>query len=143
MTDHGTVLVSDTESSGGHIYRSTDKGDSWIDLGAISEKSLYRFERTGNGILVNGWKGTVYKSQDDGKTWNKTQSLSNSPLYATEYLGTHVALQATEEGKVFVSNNLGESWEKLDIQTEAADDFVKIGTGAAILTTYTGEKTCT
>ena len=140
VTDHGTILVSDTESSGGHIYRSTDQGKSWTDLGTVSKKALYRFERTGNGILVNGWNGSIYKSQDDGNTWKEMQHVTDTPLYATEYLGTHVTLQASEDGQIFRSQNYGESWENLGILTEAADDFVKLGTGAALLTTYRGEK---
>ena len=140
VTDHGTILVSDTESSGGHIYRSTDQGDSWIDLGAVSPKALYRFERTGNGILVNGWNGSIYKSQDDGLTWKEMMHVTDTPLYATEYIGTHVALQASETGQIFKSQNLGETWHSLGNLTEAADDFVKLGTGAAMLTTYRGEK---
>jgi photosystem II stability/assembly factor-like uncharacterized protein len=140
VTDHGTILVSDTESSGGHIYRSTDQGTSWTDLGQISPRALYRFERTGNGILVNGWEGSIYKSQDDGQTWNQTQHLCDTPLYATEYLGAHVTLQASEAGEVFRSQNYGETWTSLGLLTEAADDFVKLGTGAALLTTYRGQK---
>ncbi|MGF1639287.1 MAG: hypothetical protein ACFCUU_19575 [Cyclobacteriaceae bacterium] len=136
VTDHGTVLVSDTESSGGHIYRSTDRGNSWQDLGVISPRALYRFERTGNGILVNGWHGSMYRSQDDGKTWHETQKIAGSPLYATEYLGAHVTLQASEDGHIYRSQNYGETWQDLGKISEAADDFVKLGTGAILLTTY-------
>lgn len=136
VTDHGTVLVSDTESSGGHIYRSTDRGNTWQDIGNISPRALYRFERTGNGILVNGWNGSVYKSQDDGKTWQETQKIATSPLYATEYIGAHVTLQASEDGHIYRSQNYGETWNDLGKISEAADDFVKLGTGAILLTTY-------
>ena len=136
VTDLGTILVADTESSGGHIYRSTNNGKTWTDLGAISSRALYRFERTGNGLLVNGWKGDVYRTQDDGVSWTKTMHLIDSPLYATEYLGGSVTLQASESGHIFRSGNYGETWVDLGKLTEAADDFVKLGTGAALLTTY-------
>ena len=140
VTDQGSVLVSDTEPTGGHIYRSIDRGKTWKDLGVISEKPLYRFERTDNGILVNGWGGNIYKSKDDGITWNKTQHLSDTPLYATEYMGSQLALQASESGHIYRSQNCGESWDDLGKLTEAADDFVKLGTGGVLLTTYTEAK---
>lgn len=136
----GTLLVTDTDSDGGHIYRSTDKGISWQDVGAVSQNALYRLERTGNGIVVNGWQGVVYKSIDDGITWNKMQKLSKAALFATEYLGMSVLLQADQAGTVYRSPNLGYEWDSVTNLTDAADDFVNIGYGAAYYSTYTGKK---
>lgn len=139
-TDQGTLLVTDTDSDGGHIYRSSDKGKTWQDRGAISHNALYRLERTGNGIVVNGWQGAVYKSIDDGVTWNKMQQLTDTALFATEYMGMSVVLQADQAGKVFRSRNLGYEWDSVAHLTGAADDFVNIGYGAAYYSTYTERK---
>ncbi len=139
-TRHGTLLVTDTDSDGGHIYRSTDKGYTWQDMGAVSQDALYRLERTGNGIIVNGWQGGVYKSIDDGITWNKMQQLTDAALFATEYMGMSVLLQADQSGKVFRSPNLGYEWDSVAHLAGAADDFVNIGYGAAYYGTYTGRK---
>lgn len=137
VTEKGSILVSDT---GGHIHRSTDQGGTWTDLGPLSDKGLYRFERTRNCIIVNGWEGSILKSHDDGVIWNKTQHLCDSPLYATEYLGANIMLQASESGHIFRSKDCGENWVDLGKLTEAADDFVKLGTGVVLLTTYTEGK---
>lgn len=139
-TAHGTLLVTDTNSDGGHIYRSTDKGDTWTDLGAVSKNALYRLEKVGNGIVVNGWDGTVYKSIDDGMTWNKLEKLTDAALFATEYLGMARLLQADQDGYIYRSSNLGYTWEKSGQLDGAADDFVNIGYGAAYYGTYTSEK---
>ncbi|MCC5833840.1 MAG: exo-alpha-sialidase [Opitutales bacterium] len=140
VTDQGTVLVSDTAESGGHVYRSTDHGASWEDIGPISPHALYRFEHTDDGILVNGWEGEVYKSTDDGQTWRRTERLTNSPLYATEYLGNGVNLQACEDGRIFISEDAGERWRELEAETEAADDFAVLGPSVVLLSTYTDAK---
>lgn len=140
VTPEGTVLLSDTAESGGHVYRSTDHGVSWQDLGPISPHALYRFEHTADGILVNGWHGEVYKSTDDGQTWRLTERLTDSPLYATEYLGDGVNLQASEDGRIFISKDAGESWRELEDQTEAADDFAVLGSSVVLLSTYTDAK---
>ncbi|GAA4442127.1 hypothetical protein GCM10023091_28370 [Ravibacter arvi] len=139
-TKDGTLLATDTDSDGGHIYRSTDKGKTWTDAGAVSHDALYRFERTGNGIVVNGWEGIVYKSTDDGITWNRIQQLADTALFATEYLGMSVMLQADQAGTVYRSPNLGYEWDSVATLNGAADDFVNIGYGAAYYGTYTGDK---
>ncbi len=139
-TDQGSLLVTDTDSDGGHIYRSTDKGLTWNDMGAVSQNALYRLERTGNGILVNGWQGIVYKSIDDGLTWNKMQKLSTAALFATEYLGMSTVLQADQSGIVYRSRNLGYEWDSIAKLDGSADDFVNIGYGAAYYSTYTSKK---
>ncbi|WP_162141569.1 sialidase family protein [Lunatimonas lonarensis] len=136
VTKSGTVLVSDTESSGGHIYRSEDRGDSWHDVGVVSPRALYRFQGTDQGVLVNGWHGSIYRSTDDGLTWEETGRLADSPLYATEYLGDNIVLQGSEAGHVYRSTDEGESWQDLGKISEAADDMVDLGNGAVLLTTY-------
>lgn len=139
-TKQGSLLVTDTDSDGGHIYRSVDKGQSWQDMGAISHNALYRLEQTGNGIVVNGWQGAVYKSIDDGVTWNTMQQLADTALFATEYLGMSVLLQANQAGTVYRSPNLGYEWDSVAHLKGAADDFVNIGYGAAYYGTYTDGK---
>lgn len=140
-TSKGSLLVTDTDSDGGHIYRSVDKGITWQDLGAISENALYRLEKTGNGIIVNGWQGAVYKSTDDGITWHKMQQLSNAALFATEYMGRSVLLQADQPGTIFRSTNDGRTWLPVARFPESADDFINIDYGAAYYGTYTKSKT--
>lgn len=139
-TTNGSLLVTDTNSEGGHIYRSTDKGNTWVDIGTLSKKGLYRLERVGNGIIVNGWEGIVYKSIDDGLTWNRMEKLTDAALFATEYMGMARVLQADQDGNLYRSANLGYTWEKCATLAGAADDFVDIGYGAAYYSTYTGEK---
>lgn len=135
VTDKGTLLVADTAESGGHIFRSTDEGESWESLGPVAEHALYRFESTADGILVNGWEGAVYKSTDDGKSWEKTAQLSEDALYATEYMGDGINLQGTASGRVFRSKDRGHTWTDVGLQSEITDDFVRLGDHIVVLTT--------
>ncbi len=139
-TSNGTLLVTDTDSDGGHIYRSTDKGRTWTDLGAVSKNALYRLEKVGNGIVVNGWEGVIYKSIDDGITWKRIEQITGAALFATEYMGVSRLLQADQQGNIFSSTNLGDKWEKLGNLTDAADDFINVEYGAVYYSTYTGKK---
>jgi photosystem II stability/assembly factor-like uncharacterized protein len=136
----GTVLVSDTNPTGGHVFRSLDGGATWHDAGRVSSHALYRFEPVDDGILVNGWAGRVYKSRDDGQTWRDRGQLADSPLYATEYLGGGVALQASENGVIFRSTDDGDTWSEVARFPDAADDFVSLGDGVVLYSTYVGRK---
>lgn len=136
----GTVLVSNTNPTGGHVIRSGDGGATWQDVGAVSTMALYRFEKVGDGVLVNGWAGQVYKSADDGRTWVAGNQLSEKALYATEYLGEGIALQGGEDGRLFRSADNGVTWAEVARFADSADDFVQVGEGVVMYTTYTGEK---
>lgn len=137
----GTVILSNTNPTGGHVFRSDDGGMNWADLGAISTGALYRFEKTSDGVLVNGWAGHVYKSTDDGRTWRSVQGrLAEKALYATQYLEHGVALQGGEDGRIFRSTDHGNTWAEVARFPESADDFVYLGDGFVVYTTYTDTK---
>lgn len=138
VTRLGTVLVTNTDSDGGHIFRSTDRGEHWKDQGRIAGRGLYRFVDVGKGILVNGWDGSVYLSQDDGMSWRQMATLEEGkPLYATEYLGAASAIQASEAGHIYKGEVFGGKWRKITTLEGAADDFAYLGHGVVIYSTYT------
>lgn len=136
----GTVLASDTNHAGGHIHRSTDGGETWEDCGKISSDKLYRLEQTRTGVLVNGWAGRIFQSLDDGRSWSDCGRLSNTPLYATVALDGGIVLQASEAGEIFRSTDDGLNWVKTADIGDAADDFVDLGKGSVLLSTYLGKK---
>jgi hypothetical protein len=140
VTKHGSILVSETNSSGASIYRSTDKGLTFTKTGLVSTKALYRFTVIGNTVIVNGWEGVVYKSEDDGICWEKLAFIEKSPLYATEFMGAGEYIQGTESGNIFLGNGSINSCKFLGNPGGAADDFVYLGYGVIIYSTYTDSK---
>lgn len=140
VLEPGTVLVSDTNPSGGHVFRSDNGGADWQDLGPMPPMALYRFEPMPGGVLVNGWAGHVYKSVDDGRTWMDKGRLADTALYATAYLENGIALQGAEDGTLYRSTDYGETWSESARFAEAADDFAYLGDGVVLYSTYTGAR---
>src|SRR5690606_954435 len=84
--------------------------------------------------------GRVFQSLDDGKTWSDCGQLSKTPLYATVALDGGIALQASEAGEIFRSTDDGRTWVKSAEIVDSADDFVDLGNGSVLLSTYVGKK---
>lgn len=141
ITKQGTILISDTDSSGGYVYRSTDEGASFSRIGPVSSKALYRFEVVRNGIMVNGWEGSIYKSENDGRDWQLWDKMDTTALYATEYMRPETVVQASEAGFVYEANlDTKGQFKQVGKPGAAADDFVYIGYSTLIYTTYTGSR---
>lgn len=140
VTAAGTVLVADTDADGGRITRSTDGGQTWSVSAPISPLAIYRLQLVGDGVIVNGWAGNIYKSTDDGATWRDCGQLMDSFLYAIDYLGDGAVLIGTESGHIFRSEDNGDSWTNRGRVGDSADDFVSLGGGRAIFTTYRDSK---
>ena len=140
VTNQGTLLVSDSNSSGGSIYRSTDKGLSFSKIKFVSPEGLYRFTLLKKCIIVNGWEGVVYCSKDDGLTWAKLAVADQSPLFATESIGANEYLQGTLTGNIYSGDTGTKSPKYLAKPGGAADDFVYAGYGTVIYSTYTGSQ---
>lgn len=141
ITGKGTILVSDTHSEGGRVYRSTDYGTSFQIVPSFTDRALYRFEGYHEFVFVNGWGGTLYRSTDDGLTWEAWAKLDDSPLYATENTGDGHIIQGSESGKIFlVSASSKNEFTTIRAPGNASDDFVSSGNGRIFFSTYTEDR---
>lgn len=141
LTDQGTVLACNYDNeNGGHLFRSTDAGETWSDLGVRSPKGLYRFQKVRDGVLVNGVAGRLYKSRDDGLNWVEIGQISDRPLYPIESLPTGVVLLGDEAGRIFRSTDDGVTWKEVANTEQPLDDFVWMRDGLIYLSSYLGTK---
>ena len=115
------------------IATSTDEGESWdyhefprfhendgrsycrgVALKADDPNVMF----VGNGDSIPGVTGAIRRSRDGGKTWDAAP-LPVEPNSVVYWFATHASLPevivaATLYGYVYVSDDGGESWNKLD-----------------------------
>ena len=58
------------------VFKSTDNGDSWIELSIIPASAIYCISSNSSNELYAGTFSGLYKSTDDGNTWTE-DSLDN------------------------------------------------------------------
>ncbi len=117
-TDHNIVLASSYEA----VFRSTDAGDSWSQVGSTGRMRDFAIPTTRLDTVYAGGMNGFWRSTDRGQTWAKTASLSGIQidnvslppgLPDTVYLGTWNAgiLRSTDGGfswsPIFSPSGLG------------------------------------
>ena len=119
--------------SSGLLATSVDEGESWDYhfFPKHHEDDRFSYCRAvivkaddpdvmfvGNGDGIPGTAGAVQRTQDAGRTW-ETLSLPVEPNSVIYWLGTHaeraeVIVAASLYGYVYVSEDAGDSWRKLE-----------------------------
>ena len=105
------------------IFRSTDLGDSWKD---ISPTNAWQLDGNPPNMVLIAVRETLLamehgmvRSMDSGDTWLSPQSQDTSPsmgnLSPTAVIDDQTIYVGSNDG-LYYSNNLGESWHKMNIR---------------------------
>ncbi len=121
------------------IYRSDDNGASWrllkspmegmeiwsIDVDPVNSDNIIKQDDPdtlflGNGNGIPGETGAIRRTRDGGKSWERVP-LPVEPNSVVYWLGTHrdvpdAIVAATIHGYIYVSEDGGEGWEKLELE---------------------------
>ncbi len=105
-------------ATGNGIYKSTNNGDSWErKLNPGINKSNQGLD-SDNGVFATGVNGTgIYTSTDNGETWSltSTSGLNTQTSYYSVKIYNDVIVVSTQGGEMFISNDLGNSWNDISI----------------------------
>ncbi|MEZ4849520.1 MAG: glycosyl hydrolase, partial [Bacteroidia bacterium] len=132
-------LYKSTEERG--VYRSKDGGKTWerilfanADAGVVDLvmdpgnprilfASTWRIRRTPYDLSSGGEGSALWKSTDGGDTWKNISENPGMPKGTLGIIGVSVsgsnsnrvyAIIENDQGGVFVSNNGGDSWQKVN-----------------------------
>jgi photosystem II stability/assembly factor-like uncharacterized protein len=154
-TAEGLVVAG---TGNGEILRSTDSGDNWEIAWDIKDYEQYgwwirdiRIVDDLNIIVVVGSSGRIFISDDEGDTWNESETGLSSRLYSIDYNGSNTLFCATEDGIILSSTDSGQSWNTINLDTDASlRDFAFYGEtgficgdGGVLYKTYDGGATWT
>lgn len=141
LADIGSgVVLAGTGTSSGHIYKSTDSGDTWTDKGQLGgESMIFSLVSLGSGVVLAGThtRGKIYKSANSGDTWTEIGQLGTKTFVTgLASLGSGVVLAVAQKpAGVFKSTDSGDSWTEItgvlgsDTDTNA---ILSLGSGVVI-----------
>lgn len=122
MCSSNALAVGD----GGTVLRSEDKGESWTLVDAGVSVPLYGIAHGWNSDVAYAvGEGVILKTLDGGQTWNPTEV--SAVLRAVLFVGEEQVLVVGDGGSAYLTDDAGDTWRTLDLNTDA--DLVSIGIG--------------
>jgi photosystem II stability/assembly factor-like uncharacterized protein len=95
----------------GHLYASSDEGNSWRALASPYEGSFFGvLPLAGDGLLAFGLRGHLYRSADAGASWQAIDTGTVAMLTGAAALGPDVIAVVGLSGVVLVSRDGGRSF---------------------------------
>ena len=118
-----------------HIWRSTNYGATWSDLGVIASGYVYTIVYCGNGIALLGDDANhVWRSTDYGANWTDLDVQTTSVIYTMAYCGNGIALLGDNANHVYRSTDYGATWSDLGaIASDGIRSIAYCGNGIALL----------
>jgi len=108
---NGSSLYACTGGVG--LFRTTDSGASWTNLGLVSEL-IYTCDVNGSAIFAGTNNHGIYRSTDDGTTWTQVNNGLNTIDVRALFVNGNYIFAGAYPG-MYRSNDNGENWVELTI----------------------------
>jgi hypothetical protein len=133
---NNTLLMGSRNPVPGHIYRSINLGDIWVDLGDITgdTEGVMNIKSDENGICYAlTYSMHIWKSINNGEDWTDLGQIAADNAYALLVTSNGTLLVGDRSGNIWRSTNEGISWE--NVYTCANDIYIIKEVGDGILLT--------
>jgi len=108
-----------------YIYKSTDAGDNWYQIGGIFPHDIYNiYCKDDNNLWVVGNFGMIMSSTNLGNMWENKSFDSTSLVYGITKNNNNIfinALTIDNSNRLFKSANMGNNW--VNIPIDSLDSF--------------------
>jgi photosystem II stability/assembly factor-like uncharacterized protein len=122
-------------AEGGHLYRSDDAGETWMELPSPYEGSFFGVTPLGEeAVLAYGLRGNLFRSNDAGASWHRIETNTVAMLNDAVVLEKGSIAVVGLSGVVLVHLEGGEGYE-LSQQSDRKGLSAAIGVGADSLVT--------
>lgn len=109
-TLNGSILAGSTDSG---LFRSTDRGDSWMPFNANLPSLSVVAVMNENGKLFASLGRGIFRSVDAGASWAPLSFRDTETVIQLCGLGK-IVFAVTLYGKLYRSTNDGDTWKKVD-----------------------------
>jgi len=95
------------------IYKSTDLGNSWIQLlrlGGGTSVEFISISIANNSYFVSGY-GTIYKSSDSGENWCSIKQGTTEYLHSINMVNRDFGIAVGGNGTILTTHNGGAIWQ--------------------------------
>lgn len=126
--DKNKIYISTMD---GQVHRSTDAGKTWrlltrFDIPLLTLDQLFVDRTDSNVIYASGHRGNLpggfFRSIDGGTSWKESQELKNEAIHAmVQSEKDPKVLYVGSKTGIFVSENSGEDWKKIESSTMPLD----------------------
>ncbi len=100
----------------GHIFRSDDGGDNWLDLTLPYQGSFFGvLPLSYNSVLAYGLRGHLYHSLDAGKSWKKIETISKEMLTDAVVLSNGDIVVVGLGGTLLISKDNGKTFLNINL----------------------------
>ena len=92
-------------------YKTTDGGNSWVDLNLLNKYYFYEISGKSDTIYISGYLGELARSYNGGENWIYNDII-NSELYSVYFLNQSTGWVCGAKGSLIYTTNGGDVWQK-------------------------------
>jgi photosystem II stability/assembly factor-like uncharacterized protein len=119
----------------GNIYRSDDRGETWVSLPSDYTGSYFgALTLPDDDLLIFGLRGNMFRSSDDGRTWRQVETPVETSLNEGDIMADGAIAVVGMSGTILISRDGGGTFELVQREDrKAMTSVLATGSGGLIL----------
>ncbi len=119
----------------GNIYRSDDRGETWVALPSEYTGSYFgALTLPDDELLIFGLRGNMFRSSDGGLTWRQVETPVETSLNEGDVMADGAVAVVGMSGTILISRNGGETFELVQREDrKAMTSVLATGSGGLLL----------